>query len=106
MWDFSGSGPGGSYPRILRVHTAITAIAWRPGTDVILASCGTEGTVALWQVRSAKAGEEASPLVTYALGSEPSALVWLDSCRLAVAHRSGVIAAIHVGDALRAAAAR
>ncbi|MGQ0630755.1 MAG: WD40 repeat domain-containing protein [Sporichthyaceae bacterium] len=106
VWDFSGSGPGGSYPRILPAHTTITGIAWRPGNDVILASCGAEGTVALWQVRDAKAGKEAEPLVTYALGSEPTALVWLHPSRLVVAHRCGMITSINVADALRTVGAR
>lgn len=91
VWDFAGSGPDGTTPRLLRAHGKITALAWRPGRDGQLASGGAEGNVALWRVAAA------TPSVPYAAGTvlpgegNVTGLTWIGRDLLVVTRYDGQV---------------
>jgi hypothetical protein len=98
VWDFSGKGPRGTRPRQLRVHQAITALAWRPGPGGQLASGGDDGAVALWQATSGRPGGVLRParILPPGSGAPVAALAWSGPGLLVVAFRDGRVRAHHL----------
>lgn len=102
VWDFTGKGPAGTSPRMLRHHDAVTAMAWRPGTGGILATGGSDATAALWRPATGAAGKPMAPAVRFDLDSPATAVAWLDQQRLLVATRAGTLHAIDAEGATTA----
>jgi WD40 repeat protein len=96
VWDFAGKGPAGTTPTLLPGHDGIAALAWRPGGSGVLATAGREGGVRLWRPASGRPGRAMSPLRSWDIGAEVSALVWPDPQHLVVATRDGQIACLLV----------
>jgi WD40 repeat protein len=93
LWDFAGKGPEGTRPRMLRAHETVTALAWRPGTDAILASAGAEGLLAVWKAASGRAGTRCRPASEYEHDEPITALAWSGPNLLVSADRDGTIRA-------------
>lgn len=56
VWDFTGHGPRGSTPRILRAHDdMVTAVAWSADGELLAGAAG-DGRVAVWSPRRAVPG--------------------------------------------------
>jgi WD40 repeat protein len=96
VWDFAGKGPAGSTPRLLPGHDGVTALAWRPGESGVLATGGREGNVFLWRPATGRPSRAMSPLRTWALGSEVSALAWPDPQHVVIATGDGQISCLSV----------
>jgi WD40 repeat protein len=101
VWDFAGKGPEGSAPRMLRAHDAVTALAWRPGAGAILATGGSEGTVALWNVQAGRPGRPRTTTAGWDLGDEVAALAWNGPDTLLAATRDGSIRSLAPGTPAR-----
>jgi hypothetical protein len=93
LWDFSGKGPEGTRPKMLRAHETVTALAWRPGPDAILASSGDEGRLAVWRAASGRPGTRQRPAVEYEHDEPVTALAWSGPNLLVSAERGGTIRA-------------
>jgi WD40 repeat protein len=91
VWDFAGKGPNGREPRMLRAHDTISALAWRPDGAAVLATGGTEGTLALWNAASCTPGRQHAPGATWDLGDEITALTWAGPALLLAATRDGIV---------------
>ncbi|MEY9863892.1 WD40 repeat protein [Catenulispora sp. GAS73] len=96
VWDFSGKGPGGTSPRQLRGHDAVTDLAWRPGGAGILASAGAEGGVCVWKPVTGIPGRSRRPRQRFELGAPATAVAWLDADRIVAADADGGIACFTV----------
>jgi WD40 repeat protein len=94
VWDFAGKGPEGQAPRMLRAHDAVTALAWRPGNGAILATAGTEGTVALWDAAAGQPGHSRTTTAGWDLEDEITALAWNGPDMLLAATRGGAVHAL------------
>ncbi|GAA2120553.1 hypothetical protein [Streptomyces synnematoformans] len=101
VWDFSGTGPAGTGPRMLAAHETVTALAWRPGTRAHLASGGDDGTLALWRASAGPAGGSLRPVQRYELGSAVTAVAWSGPGLLIAATRDGRIVALRLPDGTR-----
>jgi hypothetical protein len=75
LWEFTGKGPRGRSPRLLRGHDTVTALAWRPGGTAVRASGGPEGGVCGWDVGRGVPGPPMRPTWRYDTGSAVTALV-------------------------------
>jgi WD40 repeat protein len=93
LWDFSGKGPEGTRPKMLRAHETVTALVWRPGTDAILASAGAEGLLAVWKAASGRAGARCRPVLEYEHPEPVTALAWSGPRSLISAGHDGTIRA-------------
>ncbi|MDH6574448.1 hypothetical protein [Kitasatospora sp. MAP5-34] len=100
VWDFSGKGPAGTEPRSLRTHETVTALAWRPGGDAVLASAGAEGTVAFWRAGSGRAGALVRPAYERELTDAVVALAWSGPGLLVLADYQGRVEAWPLPDGL------
>jgi WD40 repeat protein len=97
VWDFTGKGPAGTSPRMLRGHDASAgAMAWRPGTAAVLATAGRDATAALWRPATGTAGKPMRPAARLDLDAAGTALAWLDPQRLLVATQRGRLRAVDV----------
>lgn len=97
VWDFTGRGPRGSTPRILRAYDgAVTALAWAADGGLV-AAAGSDGNVAVWNARAAKPGRPAAPLDTLSRSDPATALCWDPFGRLLAGWSDGVVVA-HVVD--------
>jgi WD40 repeat protein len=99
VWDFTGKGPRGRSPRLLRSHDTITALAWRPGGGALLTSGGSEGAVCGWNVNRGVPGRPTRPIWRHDLGAPVTALAWLDRDTLVAATRHGQVLRIATGPA-------
>jgi hypothetical protein len=72
-------------------------MAWLPGTGGILATGGSDATVALWRVTTATPGKPAQPARRFDLDAPATAVAWLDQQRLLVTTRTGTVRAIDAG---------
>jgi WD40 repeat protein len=82
VWDFTGRGPRGSTPRILRAHQeAVTAIAWS-ADGALLASAAADGQVAVWTPRLAEPGHAMAPTDSLSREAPAEAVCWDPSGRL------------------------
>ena len=91
VWDFSGKGPEGTRPRMLRAHESVTALAWRPGGEAILASSGVEGLLAVWRAASGRSGGRHRPAFEHEHAQPIAALAWSGPDLLVSAERGGAI---------------
>jgi hypothetical protein len=98
IWDFTGKGPAGSNPRLLRGHDSVTDLAWRPGTATTLASAGRDATLALWRPATGVPDKPQPPIRRIQLGAAATAIQWLDTQRIAAATRSGTIAVLDTNE--------
>lgn len=92
VWDFTGKGPAGTSPRLLRSHETVTDLAWQPATTATLASAGRDATLALWRPALGVPGKPQRPTQQTQLDAPATAIQWLDTRRLLIATRSGTIA--------------
>ncbi|OFI36503.1 hypothetical protein BIU82_13475 [Arthrobacter sp. SW1] len=84
VWDFGGESPAGSKPRLLSAHEGIEHFAWRDCRVGIVASAGTEGSVAIWGVERMLPGMPGKPLASFDPGGAVR-VQWLGLDRLLVA---------------------
>ncbi|MHC9296934.1 WD40 repeat domain-containing protein [Mycobacterium sp. LTG2003] len=97
VWDFTGRGPRGSTPRILRGHDAVvTAIAWSADGD-LLAAASEDGRAAVWSPRAAIPGHPLAPLDSLNRESPATAVGWDATGRLLAGWADATVAA-HVVD--------
>jgi WD40 repeat protein len=94
VWDFAGTGPEGRAPRMLAAHEAVTALAWRPGNDAVLATAGAEGTVALWDAAAGRPGSKRTSTARWELGDGVTAMAWNGSGMLLATTRDGTVHAL------------
>lgn len=94
VWDFSGKGPGGTSPRQLRGHDAVTDLAWQPGVRGVLASAGSEGALCLWKPATGIPGRTRRPRQRFEFGAAIVAVAWLDEHRIVCATADGDVAAV------------
>jgi WD40 repeat protein len=85
LWDFSGRGPEGTRPIVLKGHTErVDAFAWQPGGEHFVTG-GRDWRVNLW-----RPGKTTQPLDVQVADGEVSALRWSpDGKRLAVGEKKG-----------------
>jgi WD40 repeat protein len=82
LWDFAGSGPRGSTPRILRAHDEIvTSVVWSPDGD-LLAGSAADGRVAVWSPRRGVPGSPLAALDSLTRESPATAVTWDPAGRL------------------------
>lgn len=91
VWDFSGSGPGGTRPAELTAHTAVTSLAWKPGDSRILASHGTEGRLAIWPSLATVTDKPRHPQATRQIGDGGAILHWLGPTSMLIAAHDGTV---------------
>jgi hypothetical protein len=94
VWDFAGRGPAGRSARLLAAHDEVTALAWSPARDGLLATGGAEGLVAVWRPAGGAPGKAQRPLAVSepdTSGDHVEALAWLAPNLLIVGRRSGLI---------------
>jgi WD40 repeat protein len=87
LWDFTGRGPEGTKPIVLKGHTErVDAIAWQTAGDHFV-SGGRDWRLTLW-----RPGKTTQPIDVQMLDSEVSAARWSpDGKRLAVGEKKGRI---------------
>jgi WD40 repeat protein len=85
LWDFTGRGPEGTKPIVLKGHTErIDTFAWQTGGEHFV-SGGRDWRVTLW-----RPGKTAQPIDVQMLDSEISATRWSpDGKQLAVGEKKG-----------------
>lgn len=101
VWDFTGKGnagkgnagkgPAGTAPRVFAVHDAVTALAWRPGSEAVLGSGGREGTVALWRASRGLPSRPQRPWADWPGGYAVTDIAWASADRLVAAFRDGSV---------------
>ncbi|MGY4711304.1 WD40 repeat domain-containing protein [Mycolicibacterium sp. CBM1] len=97
VWDFTGRGPRGSTPRILRGGDGVvTAIGWAADAALVAAS-SSAGDVAVWNARAAVPGRPAAPLDAVDRPAPATALCWDPLGRLVAGWSDGVVLAHVVG---------
>ena len=94
LWDFAGQGPGGSSPRLLRGHDTVTDLAWQPGSGSILASAGSDATIALWRPAGGIRSRTQRPAQRIQLQAPAVAIQWLGTTRIVTATSTGTIAVL------------
>lgn len=98
VWDFTGKGPAGTKPRLLRGHDTVTDLAWQPAATATLASADRDATLALWQPARGVPGKPQHPTRQTQLDTPATAVQWLNTQRLLVATRGGTIAVLDTND--------
>lgn len=99
VWDFTGRGPRGSTPRILRGHDdAVTSVAWSARGD-LLAATSDDGRAAVWSPRSAVPGRPLTPTDSLNRDSPATAVTWDAAGRLLAGWADATVAAHVVGGA-------
>jgi WD40 repeat protein len=85
LWDFSGRGPEGTKPVVLKGHTdRVEVFGWQTGGEHLV-SGGRDWRLTLW-----RPGKATQPLDVQMLDSEPSAVRWSpDGKRVAVGEKKG-----------------
>ncbi|WP_026255803.1 WD40 repeat domain-containing protein [Mycobacterium sp. 155] len=82
VWDFTGPGPRGRTPRILRAHhDTVTALAWSPRGDLLAAAAG-DGQVAIWEPRRGLPGCPLAALDALSEQAPATAICWDATGRL------------------------
>lgn len=82
VWDFTGTGPRGTTPRVLEAHDdAVTSVAWSCDGG-LLAGAGADGRVALWRARVAVPGRPLQAADTLTRESPATVVQWDQSGRL------------------------
>jgi WD40 repeat protein len=94
IWDCGGSGPRGSKPIMLELHTApLGQVAWQR-RGFLLASAGRDGQLGLWQPLARKSQQVGRAQHA----GEAVSLAWSpDDTRVAVGFDSGMLAVYRVG---------
>lgn len=93
VWDFRGSGPRGSTPRLLTAHDdVVTVVAWS-GDGKLLASAAADGRVAVWQPARALPGRPFPASDELHRESPATAVCWDRSGRLLAGWSDGTVVA-------------
>lgn len=98
VWDFGGSGPRGSTPRIMAGHEqAVTRVAWSPDGRLLAAAAG-EGLVAVWEPTRGTPGRPLEHVDEIRRDSPATAVCWDRTGRLLAGWSDGTVVAHRVGD--------
>ena len=99
VWDFTGRGPRGSTPRVLRGHEeAVVAVAWA-SRGGLLAGAASDGSVAVWHPARARPGRPESAIDSMRRDSPAAALCWDGLGRLLVGWSDSTVVARPIGGA-------
>lgn len=90
VWDFGGNSPAGTRPRLLAAHHGIEDFAWRNCRVGVVATVGTEGSVAVWGVDRMLPGIQGKPLTVLDV-TDALRVQWVGLDRLAVARHDSLI---------------
>jgi WD40 repeat protein len=90
VWDFGGKGPAGRRPAAGEAHARhITAVAWQPPSGATVATCGADGTIALWPAPT-RGGQILRPAAVAESAVAATTLAWTPGGRaLAVGRADG-----------------
>ncbi|KLI05435.1 hypothetical protein ACT17_17520 [Mycolicibacterium conceptionense] len=82
VWDFTGPGPRGRTPRVLRAHDdTVTTVVWAPDGE-LLASAAGDGRVAVWEARRGVPGHPMTAMDTLSEQAPATAIGWDGAGRL------------------------
>lgn len=99
VWDFTGRGPRGSTPRVLRGYEeSVVAVAWA-ARGGLLAGASSDGGVAVWHPVDAKPGRPEPARDSFRRDSPAAALCWDGLGRLLVGWSDSTVVAHRVGRA-------
>ena len=99
VWGFSGQGPRGSTPRILRAHDeVVTAVAWSPDGELLAGAAG-DGRVAMWRPRRGVPGRPLAELDSLTRESPATAVGWDAAGRLLAGWADATVVAHMPGEA-------
>ncbi|MGV0807416.1 WD40 repeat domain-containing protein [Mycolicibacterium setense] len=100
VWDFTGPGPRGRTPRLLRAHeVTVTAVAWSPDGE-LLASAAGDGRVGVWEARRGVPGHPMAAMDSLSEQSPATAIGWDAAGRLLAGWADATVVA-HVPAATR-----
>lgn len=95
VWDFTGRGPRGSTPRVLRGHDeVVTSLAWSADGE-LLAGSASDGRVAMWRPRRAVPDHPLTAFDSLTRESPATAIDW-DSAGLLLAGWADATVAAHM----------
>jgi WD40 repeat protein len=99
VWDLAARGGRvRPKPRTLAAQAGPGAAAWRPlARGALLATGGTDGSLALWDVRAGSARKAAVPVARRFGGAAVTALAWADADVLVCADAAGQVTAASMG---------
>jgi WD40 repeat protein len=97
VWDFAGSGPAGTRPRMLSGHdNGATVLAWhQQGTRL---AAGGEARATVWDAAAGRPGDVREPWLTVPVDGSVSALAWSGD-RLLVASDRAELSVVEVAQA-------
>ena len=92
VWDFRGSGPKGSSPRVLSAHEkVVTGLAWSPD-GTVLASSGDDGLVAAWKPSAAVPGRPVGATKLWTDPAPATTVTWSPAGAVVAGWANGVVA--------------
>ncbi|UXA17582.1 WD40 repeat domain-containing protein [Mycobacterium sp. SMC-4] len=93
VWDFGGTGPRGSTPRILAAADQIvTVVCWSPDGKLLAAASG-DGTVAVWQPRLATPGRPHPARCVLRRDAPATSVCWVSRDEFVAGWSDGSVAA-------------
>jgi WD40 repeat protein len=93
IWDFTGRGPRGSTPRVLRAHDeTVTSLAWSADGELLAGSAG-DGRVAMWRPRRAVPSSPLTAFHSLTRESPATAVDWDCAGRLLAGWADATVAA-------------
>jgi WD40 repeat protein len=96
VWDFSGQGPSGTKPRILRGHAdLVQAVAFAPSASHLV-TAGRDGQIAWFDVAKAVPGRPMGPHGSRQGGSAALCVRWIDEDRVVAGFADGSAALLAV----------
>jgi WD40 repeat protein len=96
VWDFSGKGPAGTSPRVLRGHDdLVDVVRWAPSQRT-LATGGRDGRVCVYAPERGVPGRPMAPQRSVSLGAKVTALAWTDDQTLLAGAADGAVRTIRL----------